>query len=125
VYDVQRVGDTWYVDSALGASTFRELPRFPLPEVHTAAGSLVAPMPGTVVRVEAALGDRVDAGATIVVIEAMKMEHQIRAPHGGTLAELRVEVGTQVDTGEVLAVVAEDVDEDAAAEDADRAGSGE
>ena len=111
-FAVQHVGDTWYVDSLLGASAFHELPRFPLPEVHTAAGSLVAPMPGTVVRVEAAVGDRVEAGAAIVVIEAMKMEHQIRAPHGGTLAELRVEVGTQVDTGEVLAVV----DEDEAAE---------
>ena len=65
-------------------------------------------MPGTVVRVEATVGDRVEAGAAIVVIEAMKMEHQIRAPHAGTLAELRVEVGTQVDTGEVLAVVDED-----------------
>ena len=107
---------TWYVDSPLGASAFAELPRFPLPEVHTAAGSLVAPMPGTVVRVEAAVGDRVEAGAAIVVIEAMKMEHQIRAPHGGTLAELRVEVGTQVDTGEVLAVVDEDTDEAAEAE---------
>ncbi len=107
-FATQHVGDTWYVDSLLGASAFQELPRFPLPEVHTAAGSLVAPMPGTVVRVEAAVGDRVEGGAAIVVIEAMKMEHQIRAPHGGTLAELRVEVGTQVDTGEVLAVVDED-----------------
>ncbi len=115
-FAVQHVGDTWYVDSLLGASAFAELPRFPLPEVHTAAGSLVAPMPGTVVRVEAAVGDRVEAGAAIVVIEAMKMEHQIRAPHGGTLAELRVEVGTQVDTGEVLAVVDEDTDEAAEAE---------
>ena len=114
-FDTQRVGDTWYVDSALGASAFHELPRFPMPEIKTAAGSLVAPMPGTVVRVEAEAGDRVEAGATIIVIEAMKMEHQIRAPHGGTLAEVRVEVGTQVDTGEVLAVVDED---DADAEEA-------
>jgi propionyl-CoA carboxylase alpha chain len=113
-FATQHVGDTWYVDSLLGASAFHELPRFPLPEVHTAAGSLVAPMPGTVVRVEAEVGQRVEAGATIVVIEAMKMEHQIRAPHGGTVAELLVEVGTQVDTGEVLALV--DEDEAAAAE---------
>jgi acetyl/propionyl-CoA carboxylase alpha subunit len=115
-FDTQRVGDTWYVDSLLGASAFRELPRFPLPESQTAAGSLVAPMPGTVVRVEAEVGQDVAAGTTIIVIEAMKMEHQIRAPGDGTVSEVRVEVGSQVDTGEVLAVVDAHADADEVAE---------
>jgi acetyl/propionyl-CoA carboxylase alpha subunit len=107
-YDVEHVGDRWYVDSALGASRFRERPRFPLPEAHTTPGSLVAPMPGTVVRVGAAVGDRVDTGRVIVVLEAMKMEHEIRAPRRGTVVELRATVGTQVDAGDLLAVLDED-----------------
>jgi acetyl/propionyl-CoA carboxylase alpha subunit len=112
-FATQRVGDTWYVDSVLGASTFRELPRFPLAESQAVAGSLIAPMPGTVVRVEAEVGQDVAAGTTIVVIEAMKMEHQIRAPGDGTVTELRVDVGSQVDTGEILAVVEAHHDEPA------------
>jgi acetyl/propionyl-CoA carboxylase alpha subunit len=111
-YDVQHVGDQWYVDSPLGASQFRERPRFPTPEERTTPGSLVAPMPGTVVQVGAAVGDRVDAGRTIVVVEAMKMEHEIRAPRTGTVVEMRAAVGAQVDTGDVLAVLEEDEDED-------------
>jgi acetyl/propionyl-CoA carboxylase alpha subunit len=115
-YDVQHVGDHWYVDSALGASRFRERPRFPPPEARTAPGSLVAPMPGTVVRVGVAVGDRVEAGRVIVVVEAMKMEHEIRAPRAGTVVELRPAVGAQVDAGDLLAVVEED-DDDAATRD--------
>ena len=70
---------------------------------------LLAPMPGTVVRVEAAVGDHVKAGAVILAIEAMKMEHAIRAPVPGIVTELPVSVGTQVDSGSVLAVLEEPV----------------
>jgi acetyl/propionyl-CoA carboxylase alpha subunit len=111
VVDTQRVDDMWYVDSILGASVFRELPRFPDSEVLAVAGSLVAPLPGTVVRVEVAVGARVERGATIVVLEAMKLEHRIQAPHGGTVSELHVAVGARVDTGAVLAVVDEHDDD--------------
>ena len=62
-------------------------------------------MPGTVVRVECAVGDHVAAGQTIVAIEAMKMEHALNAPAAGVLTELRVAVGQQVDSGTVVAVV--------------------
>jgi len=105
---IDRDGGTRYADSALGASVFTEQPRFPLPESHVAAGSLVAPMPGSVVRVEAAVGDAVTAGQVLVVLEAMKMEHSVRAPHDGVVAEIDVSAGQQVDQGTVLAVLSED-----------------
>jgi propionyl-CoA carboxylase alpha chain len=103
--EVQRVGVTSYVDSDLGASTLVEADRFPPPETTAATGSLLAPMPGSVVRVEAVAGATVRAGDPLVVLEAMKMEHSIRAPHSGVVASVGVVVGQQVETGAVLAVV--------------------
>jgi acetyl/propionyl-CoA carboxylase alpha subunit len=102
---VDRDGPVRYADSALGASALTELPRFPEPETGVAPGSLTAPMPGTVVRVEVRPGDAVRAGQALVVLEAMKMEHQVRAPADGRLAELNVSVGQAVEQGTVLAVV--------------------
>ena len=102
---VARAGDVRYADSALGATTLVEQPRFPDTQQQATAGSLLAPMPGTVVRVEARLGDAVHAGQVLVVLEAMKMEHSVRAPHEGTLAQLNVSAGQTVDMGTVLAVV--------------------
>jgi propionyl-CoA carboxylase alpha chain len=102
---VHRVGDVCYVDSALGATTLTELPRFPDPGSRTAPGSLLAPMPGTVVRVAVRLGEEVGAGAPVVVLEAMKMEHSVSAPHDGTVTEIGVTEGQTVDVGTVLALV--------------------
>jgi biotin carboxyl carrier protein len=103
-YDVA-LGERTYVDSSLGHSTLVEDARFPLPGSSLAAGSLVAPMPGTVVRVAAAVGDEVKAGDALVVLEAMKMEHGIKADADGTVASVSVAPGQQVDAGTVLAVV--------------------
>jgi acetyl/propionyl-CoA carboxylase alpha subunit len=102
---VARAADIRYADSALGATTLAEQPRFPDTRQQATAGSLLAPMPGTVVRVEARPGEPVHAGQVLVVLEAMKMEHPVRAPHSGTLAQLNVAAGQTVDTGTVLAVV--------------------
>ena len=102
---VARAGDVRFADSALGATTLVEQPRFPETQQQAAAGSLLAPMPGTVVRVDARLGEPVQAGQVLVVLEAMKMEHTVRSPHGGTLAQLNVSAGQTVDMGAVLAVV--------------------
>ena len=90
---VARAGDVRYAASALGATTLVEQPRFPETQQQATAGSLLAPMPGTVVRVEAQLGDSVHAGQVLVVLEAMKMEHSVRTPHEGTLARLNVSAG--------------------------------
>jgi propionyl-CoA carboxylase alpha chain len=96
---------TWDVDSYLGSSELTELPRFPDPRSRTAPGSLLAPMPGTVVRLEVAPGAHVTAGTPIVVLEAMKMEHSVTAPHDGVVTDIEVTGGQQVDVGTVLAVV--------------------
>ncbi|UQI49198.1 ATP-grasp domain-containing protein [Streptomyces sp. HU2014] len=69
------------------------------------AGALTAPMPGTVTVVKAAVGDTVTAGQSLLVVEAMKMEHVISAPHDGTVTELDVTAGTTVAMDQVLAVV--------------------
>ncbi|HEV2369404.1 MAG TPA: biotin/lipoyl-containing protein, partial [Acidimicrobiales bacterium] len=96
---------TAFVDGPTGAFELRVLPRFPEARSELAAGSLVAPMPGRVVRVEVVVGDLVRAGQALVVIEAMKMEHRISAPDEGTVSEVRAEVGARVDVGDVLAVI--------------------
>lgn len=93
------------VDSPLGPVSVRRLPRFEDPSEHVAEGSLLAPMPGAVIRVAAEAGSRVELGQPILWLEAMKMEHTITAPATGVLAELNVTAGQQVDVGTVLAVV--------------------
>ena len=102
---VHRYGGTVHVDSALGSGSFVEEPRFPDPGSGLAAGSLTAPMPGTVVRVAAEKGQSVTAGDVLVVLEAMKMEHSVRAPVDGTVDDVLVLPGQQVDDGAVLVVV--------------------
>jgi propionyl-CoA carboxylase alpha chain len=97
-----------HVDSALGSAAFRIVERFPSKEHQRPSGSLVAPMPGTVVKVLAAPGDTVAKGDPVVVIEAMKMEHTIGAAGDGTVAEILVEVGRQVDIDQVIAVITTD-----------------
>jgi biotin carboxyl carrier protein len=95
----------WVVDLPGGAVTLGARDRFPRPEGSGPAGGLVAPMPGKIIDVRAAVGDAVTAGQVLVVMEAMKMEHHLSTPGDGTVAEVRVAVGDQVDNGAVLLVV--------------------
>jgi len=104
-FAVTRYGREVYVDSALGAVRFLVPERFPDPADDVAPGSLLAPMPGSVVRVAANVGDVVSTGQPLLWLEAMKMQHQINAPTAGVIAELPVRVGQQVDVGAVLVVV--------------------
>jgi acyl-CoA carboxylase subunit alpha len=107
-YEVHAVDDVWYVDSPLGHSALREVPRLPAAaEDEADSGSLRAPLPGRILRVAADAGSDVEAGALLVVLEAMKMEHQVTAPRRGRLAEVRVREGQQVEAGAVLAVLAD------------------
>ncbi|MGQ0576562.1 MAG: ATP-binding protein [Pseudonocardia sp.] len=103
-YTVHTVDAVSYVDGE-GSVALAEVPRFADPDAHAQAGSLLAPMPGAVVRVLADPGETVAAGRALLVLEAMKMEHTVVAPVDGVLAELRVGPGDQVQTGQVLAVV--------------------
>ncbi|WP_327320729.1 acetyl/propionyl/methylcrotonyl-CoA carboxylase subunit alpha [Streptomyces sp. NBC_01235] len=95
-----RDGDAWQVrdHDPVAASLSRA--------AHGGADSLTAPMPGTVTVVKVAVGDEVTAGQSLLVVEAMKMEHVISAPHAGTVAELDVTPGTTVAMDQVLAVIA-------------------
>jgi propionyl-CoA carboxylase alpha chain len=104
-YAVHRVAGWTFVDGPDGSSAFADVPRFADPNAVAHAGSLLAPMPGTVVRVLASTGDSVTAGAALVVLEAMKMEHTVAAPVDGVVGELHVSPGDQVETRQVLAVV--------------------
>jgi propionyl-CoA carboxylase alpha chain len=96
-----------YVDGPLGHVRLREVPRFVDPADAVASGSLLAHMPGTVVKVTVEAGQEVGAGQTVLVLEAMKMQHTVTAPHAGTVVEIDVRPGAQVAAGEVLAVVQE------------------
>ena len=93
------------VDSPLGPVSLVEPPRFPDPSESVVAGSLLAPMPGAVIRVEVTVGDEVSAGQPLLVMEAMKMEHTILAGADGIVAELPVKIGDQVGAGDVLVVI--------------------
>ncbi|MCV7150091.1 ATP-binding protein [Mycolicibacterium pyrenivorans] len=104
-FDVTSHGDDVFVDSPGGSVHLIALPRFPDPTDALAQGSLLAPMPGSVLRVGAVLGDTVTAGQPLVWLEAMKMEHTITAPTDGVLVELNVITGQQVEVGAVLARV--------------------
>ncbi|OLZ69802.1 acetyl/propionyl-CoA carboxylase subuit alpha [Streptomyces sp. IMTB 2501] len=107
---IGRDGDAWQVrdHDPVAASLGRA--------AHAGADSLTAPMPGTVTVVKVAVGDEVAAGQSLLVVEAMKMEHVISAPHAGTVAELDVTPGTTVAMDQVLAVIAPHDEEGVVAE---------
>ncbi len=110
-YDVAVSGPTHRavvdVDSPQGHARLVRVPRFTDPADAVASGSLLAPMPGSVVKVLVAQGDEVGAGDPVLVLEAMKMQHTVSAPTDGVVVTLDVRPGSQVAAGEVLAVVEE------------------
>ena len=80
-------------------------PRFVIPGMEVTAGGLVAPMPGKVIDVKVKKGKKVKAGDTLVILEAMKMEHSIKASEDGTVSELLISLNDQVENGALLMVV--------------------
>ena len=102
-------GDHLYVQTTRGTLDFDIVARFTVPGAGIGAVSppvaMPAPMPGTVLDIRVSVGDHVTAGATLVVLEAMKMEHHIRAPGDGVVTELFVTVGQQVGNGASLATI--------------------
>ncbi len=97
-------GRVW-IQGTAGEVALTEQPRFPVREPDVPSGSLVAPMNGSVVAVDVAVGDAVEPGATVLVLEAMKMEHRVVAPVAGVVRELRATVGEAVAADALLAVI--------------------
>ncbi|MDE0883970.1 MAG: ATP-grasp domain-containing protein [Myxococcota bacterium] len=102
---VTRAGDRIIVLGPRGDLEFSIEPRFVLPGSDESAGGFVARMPGKVIDLRVQAGDRVSAGQTLVVLEAMKMEHPMSAAEDGVVSEVRIALGDQVESGTLLLVV--------------------
>ncbi len=99
---VTRAGENLFVQVLRGTVAFKIVPRFEVQHSEAPPGGLNAPMPGLILDVRVSVGEHVNAGATLVVMEAMKMEHVISAPSTGTVGEVLVTKGQQVDNGAAL-----------------------
>ena len=106
-YHVVRAGDSVLVTGLGRTTAFTVLPRYPDASEHGHDHGLATPVPGTVTAVLVAPGDAVAEGDTLVILEAMKMEHRIKADGDGVVAEVRVAVGDSVDAHHVVAVLEE------------------
>jgi propionyl-CoA carboxylase alpha chain len=104
-FAVGRYQQQCWVDSPGGSVRFTILERFEDPAQLQPSGSLLAPLPGSVLRVAVRPGDRVRRGQPLLWIEAMKMEHPVAAGEDGLVGELSVTVGAQVALGDLLAVI--------------------
>jgi propionyl-CoA carboxylase alpha chain len=102
---VTRAGDRLVIQTPRGDVELILQPRFAEPASSEPSGVLVAPMPGKVIDLRVAKGDTVRAGEILVVLEAMKMEHPLRAAEDGVVTEVRVSAGEQVQNGRLLLVV--------------------
>ena len=104
---VYRIGSDVFVvkDGATERLQLRSLDVSDFRTVASTGGKVTAPMPGNIVAVSVAVGDRVKAGQTLVVLEAMKMEHNITAPGNGKVSALNVAVGERVEEGAELVVL--------------------
>jgi propionyl-CoA carboxylase alpha chain len=102
---ITRAGDRVHIQTVRGTVEFGVVPRFEVPGSDLPAGGLTAPMPGAVLDVRVAVGDRVTTGITLVVMEAMKMEHHVTAPAEGFVTDVFVVAGQQVGTGAVLLMI--------------------
>lgn len=94
---------------------FTLIPRFVLPGEEEASGGLAAPMPGKVIEIRVAVGDTVSVGQTLILLEAMKMEHPMRAAVDGIVSEIRVAEGEQVENEALLLVIEQTEDDEASA----------
>ena len=102
---VTKTPDRIHLTGGGGGVSFELLPRFSVPEPEVPGGAIAAPMPGKVIELRVALGDLVEAGQVVAVLEAMKMENHLRAAEAGTVTEIRAAVGDQVEKDALLMVI--------------------
>ena len=102
---VTRADDQILINMPFGDLDAVIVPRFIEPGNEVPEGGLVAPMPGKVIEVKVKKGDKVKAGDTLIIIEAMKMEHSIKATENGKVTKLMVSLNQQVDNGATLLVL--------------------
>ena len=88
-----------------GNAVLEILPRFTLPGSEVQAGGLIAPMPGKVIDLKVKVGTKVKKGDTLVILEAMKMEHQVKASEDGKVTKLLVKKDEQLENGALLMIV--------------------
>ena len=94
-----------FINMPFGDINASVLPRFIEPGNDIPEGGLIAPMPGKVIDVKVKKGSKVKAGDTLVIIEAMKMEHSIKATETGKIAKVMIQLNDQVDNGATLLVL--------------------
>ena len=99
--DATKVGDAWWVSLDGETHIVREMSQDSTSS-DTGEGGLTAPMPGTVREVLVKTGQRVREGQPMMILEAMKMEHQISAPEQGEVSAIHFKEGDRVDMGQVL-----------------------
>ncbi len=102
---VTRYGDSLIVQTPGGDFETTVVPRFVLPGTEESSGGYVAPMPGKVIDLRVSVGDRVTAGQTLIILEAMKMEHPMNATEDGVVTEVRIALDEQVENGALLLVI--------------------
>jgi propionyl-CoA carboxylase alpha chain len=105
---ITRSVDRLYVQAQRGTVAFNVVPRFVVPGAEAAPSGLSAPMPGAIIDVRVSTGQHVEAGETLVVIEAMKMEHIVSAASAGTVTSVLVVKGQQVESGVALLTIEPD-----------------
>ena len=88
-----------------GNVSLESVPRFVLPGSEEVIGGLIAPMPGKVVDLKVKVGDKVSKGDPVVILEAMKMEHQVNAPKAGKVKKIYIKKDQQLDNGALLMIV--------------------
>jgi len=107
-FRIDQYQDQWLVHGPEGDIELTEMPRFPRQNLTELSGGLTAPMPGKVLAINIGDGDQVSKGQVLLVLEAMKMEHQISAPRDGTVTSVNVSEGDQVANSELLIELAEE-----------------
>jgi len=102
---VTRKKDDLVVHGPWGDALLKILPRFTLPGAELQAGGLVAPMPGKVIDLKVKVGSKVKKGDTLVILEAMKMEHQVKAIEDGKVTQVLIKKDDQLENGALLMIV--------------------